>query len=69
MADVELARKRKRELEKMKRRQRNRRVGSSLEDFLKDEGIFEETRTKAVNEVVAWQRAQAMKSKEPRGPG
>ena len=69
MADVELARKRKRELEKMKRRQRNRRVGSSLEDFLKDEGIFEETRTKAVNEVVAWQRAQAMKSMKPRRPG
>lgn len=53
----------------MKRRKRNRHVGSSLEAFLKDEGIFEETRTKAVKEVVAWQRAQAMKSKKPGRPG
>lgn len=64
MADLGLARKRERELEKkMKRRHRNGRVGSSLEDLLKGEGIFEETRTKAVKEVVAWQRTKAMKSK------
>jgi antitoxin HicB len=48
----------------MKRKKRDRHVGSSLDDFLKDEGIFEETQTKAVKEVVAWQVAQAMKSKK-----
>lgn len=48
----------------MKRKKRNKHVGSSLDDFLKDEGIFEETQTKAVKEVVAWQLAEAMKSKK-----
>jgi antitoxin HicB len=35
--------------------------GSSLDDFLKEEGIFEETQAQAVKEVVAWQLAEAMK--------
>lgn len=48
----------------MKQKKRNKHVGSSLDDFLKDEGIFEETQTKAVKEVVAWQLAEAMKSKK-----
>ena len=48
----------------MKRKKRNKHVGSSLDDFLKEEGIFEETQTKAVKEVVAWQLAEAMKSKK-----
>jgi len=39
-----------------------RRVGSSLDDFLKEEGIFEDTQSQAIKEVVAWQLAQAMKS-------
>jgi len=38
-------------------------VGSSLDDFLKDEGIFEETQTQAIKEVIAWQLAEAMKKK------
>ena len=36
-------------------------IGSSLDDFLKEEGIYEETQAKAIKEVVAWQLAQAMK--------
>jgi predicted XRE-type DNA-binding protein len=38
-------------------------VGSSLDDFLKDEGIFEETQAQAIKEVIAWQLAEAMKKK------
>jgi hypothetical protein len=42
-------------------KRQNRHVGSSLEDFLKDEGTLEETRAMAIKEVVAWQVQQAMK--------
>ena len=38
-------------------------MGSSIDEFLKAEGIFEEAQSKAVKEVVAWQLAQAMKEK------
>ena len=38
-------------------------MGSSIDDFLKEEGIFEEVQAQAVKEVVAWQLAQAMKEK------
>jgi antitoxin HicB len=37
--------------------------GSSIDDFLKEEGIFEEAQAQAVKEVVAWQLAEAMKKK------
>jgi len=40
------------------------RLGSSIDDFLKEEGVFEEFQTLAVKEVVAWQLAQAMKKKK-----
>ncbi|MGA3096879.1 MAG: Fis family transcriptional regulator [Bryobacteraceae bacterium] len=36
-------------------------MGSSIDDFLKQEGIFEEAQAQAVKEVVAWQLAEAMK--------
>ncbi|MGO9263790.1 MAG: Fis family transcriptional regulator [Candidatus Binataceae bacterium] len=39
-------------------------MGSSIDDFLKEEGIFEEAQTLAVKEVVAWQLAEAMKKKK-----
>jgi hypothetical protein len=32
------------------------RMGSSIDDFLKEEGIFEKAQAQAVKEVVAWQR-------------
>ena len=39
-------------------------MGSSLDDFLKEEGIFEEAQALAIKEVVAWQLAEAMKTKK-----
>ena len=39
-------------------------MGSSIDDFLKQEGIFEDAQAQAIKEVVAWQLAQAMKKKK-----
>jgi predicted XRE-type DNA-binding protein len=39
-------------------------LGSSIDEFLKAEGIFEETQAQAVKEVIAWQLAAAMKQKK-----
>jgi antitoxin HicB len=39
-------------------------MGSSIDDFLKEEGIFEEAQVQAVKEVVAWQLAEAMKEQK-----
>jgi antitoxin HicB len=39
-------------------------MGSSIEDFLKEEGIFEEAQAQAVKEVVAWQLAEAMRERK-----
>jgi len=38
-------------------------LGSSIDDFLRGEKIFEEAQAQAIKEVVAWQLAQAMKKK------
>lgn len=38
-------------------------LGSSIDDFLKQEGIFDEAQVQAVKEVVAWQLARAMRKK------
>ncbi|HMD96316.1 MAG TPA: Fis family transcriptional regulator [Terriglobia bacterium] len=38
-------------------------MGSSIDDFLKEEGIFEETQAQAIKEVVAWQLAEAMRKR------
>ena len=39
-------------------------MGSSIDGFLKEEGIFEESQVEAVKEVVAWQLAEAMKRRK-----
>ncbi len=39
-------------------------MGTGIDDFLKEEGIFEEAQAQAVKEVVAWQLAEAMKKKK-----
>jgi uncharacterized protein YaaW (UPF0174 family) len=39
-------------------------MGSSIDDFLKEEGIFEKAQAQAVKEVVAWQLAEAMRKKK-----
>jgi predicted XRE-type DNA-binding protein len=39
-------------------------MGSTIDDFLKEEGIFEEAQADAIKEVVAWQLAEAMKKQK-----
>jgi antitoxin HicB len=39
---------------------RNKHIGSSLDDFLKEESVLEETRAIALKDAVAWQVQQAM---------
>ena len=39
-------------------------MGSSIEDFMKEEGVFEEAQAQAIKEVVAWQLADAMKKQK-----
>ena len=38
-------------------------LGSSSDDFMKEEGVFEEAQAQAIKEIVAWQLAEAMKKK------
>jgi predicted XRE-type DNA-binding protein len=38
----------------------SKHIGSSLDDFLKEEGIYEETQAMAIKEVVVWQLTEAM---------
>jgi antitoxin HicB len=47
-----------------KRKSRKSHMGSGIDDFLKEEGIFEEAQAQAVKEVVAWQLDEAMKKKK-----
>jgi plasmid maintenance system antidote protein VapI len=39
-------------------------MGSGIDDFLKEEGVFKEAEAQAVKEVVAWQLGKAMKKKK-----
>ena len=39
-------------------------MGSSIDAFLQEEGLFEEAQAQAIKEVVAWQLAEAMKKKK-----
>jgi len=43
---------------------RNKHIGSSLNDFLKEEGVLEETRAIALKDAVAWQVQQAMEKEK-----
>ena len=47
-----------------KGKSRKSHMGSSIDDFLKEEGIFEEAQAQAVKEVVAWQLDEAMRKKK-----
>lgn len=40
------------------------RMGSGLEDFLKQEGDFDEAQAQAIKEAVSWQLAEAMKEQK-----
>ena len=37
--------------------------GSTIDDFLKEEGIYEEAKAQVAKEMIAWQIEQAMKKK------
>jgi antitoxin HicB len=39
-------------------------MGSGVDDFLKEEGIFEAAQAQAIKEVVAWQVAKLTKKKQ-----
>ncbi len=43
---------------------RNPHWGSTLNDFLKEEGIHEEATTVAIKSVIAWQLSEEMKKKK-----
>ena len=42
---------------------KNNHRGSTLDDFLAREGVFEEFQARAIKEVVAWQLAEAMRER------
>jgi antitoxin HicB len=42
---------------------KNKHIGSSIDDLLKEEGIFEEVQAQAIKEVIVWQLSQAMEKK------
>lgn len=42
----------------------NGQIGSTFEDFLKDEGVYEETTAIAVKRVLAWQLKRAMHAQQ-----
>lgn len=39
-------------------KKRNPYIGSTLDDLLKEEGIYDEVQAQAIKEVTAWQRAK-----------
>jgi len=42
---------------------KNKNRGSSLDDLLVKEGVFEDFQTAAIKEVIAWQLVEEMKAK------
>lgn len=48
----------------MSKKKRHPRHGSTLDSFLKDEGVLDQFRAAAVKEVIAWQIMKAMKDKK-----
>jgi len=43
---------------------RNPHIGSSLDDFLKTEGLYEDATNHAVKRVLAWQVEKAMQEQK-----
>lgn len=46
----------------MTKKSKNPHRGSRVDEWLKEEGIFEEVTAKAIKEVIAWQLAEVMKA-------
>jgi predicted XRE-type DNA-binding protein len=44
-------------------KKKNKHIGSSIDDFMKEEGWYEEAEEQAIKEVIAWQLSQAMEKK------
>lgn len=42
----------------------NRHMGSSIDDFLREEGVLEEFQARSIKEVIAWQLDRAMKDRK-----
>ena len=57
--DLDLAVKRQKEVEGGKRR--NKHVGSSFDEFLRTEGLYEEVTTLAWKRVLSWEVSEAMR--------
>lgn len=47
-----------------KRTNRSKHMGSSIDDFMKREGVFEDAQAQALKEVVAWQLDEARKKRK-----
>jgi antitoxin HicB len=43
---------------------RSKHIGSSLDEFLKEDGILAETRAVALKDVIAWQVQQSMEKEK-----
>lgn len=43
---------------------KNKHIGSSIDDLMKEEGFFEEAEAQTIKEVVAWQLAEEMKKQK-----
>ena len=41
----------------------NKHLGSSLDDFLREEGVYEAAKTEAATRVISWQIAEEMRKK------
>ena len=48
----------------MTKKSKNRHHGSTLDSFLKEEGVLQELRAAEVKDVIAWQIQQAMNKKK-----
>jgi hypothetical protein len=48
----------------MNRKKRNRHHGSSVDDFLRDEGVLEQFQAVAIKEVIAWRIKKAAKERK-----
>lgn len=42
---------------------KNKHIGSSLDDFLKEEGVFDAFQAASIKKVIAWQIAKEMKAR------
>lgn len=42
---------------------KNKHLGSSLDDFLREEGVYEAAKTEAATRVISWQIAEEMRKK------